>query len=164
VTDYADLEKRLRERAQEARRGLASVSASIQGKAVAEEPAVVAVFLKRAADADLDAEAADALASLTKERDDAQADLSVAREECAFITKELEEARADLKRLTESLGIDKQEVVDDLKAWPRTTTRDYAGNTRSDMYVQTLMRQAAEIIETGRVLSSEIGDDDAAAG
>lgn len=65
----------------------------------------------------------------------------------------LDEGEANLSRLAESLGIDKQAVVDDLKAWPAKAS-DSSGDALSSDYVSKLMRQAAAIIETGRTLTS----------
>lgn len=48
----------------------------------------------------------------------------------AALTRDLEEARADLKRLSESLGVDSMQVVDDLHAWPGKGT-DAPGRPRS---------------------------------
>ena len=66
MTDYADLEKRLRERGTAKLDGLANLSVRITGKPQATEPAVASLFLANAADAELDIGAADALATVVK--------------------------------------------------------------------------------------------------
>lgn len=115
MTDYADLEKRLRQEGDD--------------------------YESHYTTRELAKEAADVLASLTRK---------------------LEEAESDNKRLAESLGIDKQMVVDDLRAWPGRREGALPEDTLGSPYISQLMQQAADIITTGRSISrATSGQDDA---